>query len=64
MGTKSVHRLIVGFALWFFSIFLFSLFLVNCSGSIVYKAHVVLQKCEAELPRNQHCELSAVPVKK
>ena len=29
-------------------------------SSLISKAHEVLDKCEAALPRSQHCELTAV----
>jgi hypothetical protein len=35
--------------------------LVTCDGSSAKIAHDALEQCEATLPRNQYCEITAVP---
>ena len=53
-----MNNIFIGFVIGIlFAAFLF----IVIPGSVVQQYHEAIDKCEATLPRNQHCKIIAIP---
>lgn len=51
----------LGLAIGAFLAFWVTVIVINIPDSKLYKYHEALRVCEQDLPRNQHCIISAIP---